>query len=249
MRQKGKRSVWLTAYDYVFATMADAAGVDVVLVGDSVGNVLLGYPSTIPVTMEDMIHHTRAARKGVTRALLASDMPFGSYEASVPAAVESATALMKAGAEAVKLEGDYTHEIAACVRAGIPMIGHLGMTPQSIHSFGGHRVQGKGADGEHIIEAAKRVEDAGAFAIVLELIPAELAARITHAVEIPTIGIGAGAGCSGQVQVVHDVLGLWPETYRHTRAFVRGRDCLIDGMRDYVGAVRDGTFPTDDNSF
>lgn len=249
MRQKGRRIACITAYDALFGALADEAGADLVLVGDSVGNTILGYPSTVPVSLADMVHHTRATRAGVKRALLAGDLPFGSYQTSVPHAVESAITLMKAGAEAVKLEGDYTEEITACVRAGIPVMGHLGMTPQSINRFGGHRVQGKGNAGNGIVEMAKRVEDAGAFAIVLELIPAELAERLTQAIGIPTIGIGAGAGCSGQIQVIYDVLGLSEASFRHARAFVHGRDCLGGGLRDYVQSVREGSFPTEDNSF
>ncbi|AIE87715.1 3-methyl-2-oxobutanoate hydroxymethyltransferase [Fimbriimonas ginsengisoli] len=249
MREKGRRVVCVTAYDALFGALADAAGVDLVLVGDSVGNVLLGYPTTVPVTLEDMLHHTRATRAGVKRALLVSDLPFGSFQVSVSDAVGSAVALMKAGAEAVKLEGDYTEQIEACVRAGIPVMGHLGMTPQSVNLFGGHRVQGKGSKGESIIDTAKRLEDAGAFSMVLELIPAELAERITEAVSIPTIGIGAGAGCSGQIQVLYDVLGLSAGSFRHARAFVHGSDCLLDGLRSYTEVVRDGSFPTSENSF
>jgi 3-methyl-2-oxobutanoate hydroxymethyltransferase len=249
MREKGRRVVCITAYDAMFGALADAAGVDLVLVGDSVGNVLLGYPTTVPVTLDDILHHTRATRAGVSRALLVSDLPFGSYQVSVAEAVASAVALMKAGAEAVKLEGAYTDQIRACVRAGIPTMGHLGMTPQSVNIFGGHRVQGKGTAGDTLIEAAKSVEEAGAFAIVLELVPAELAARITEAITIPTIGIGAGAGCSGQIQVIYDVLGLSSESFRHARAFVPGRDCLLGGLRSYTESVRDGSFPTAENSF
>jgi len=249
MRQKGKRSVWVTAYDSVFGSIADEAGVDVVLVGDSVGNVLLGYENTLPVTLDMMVHHTRAVRAGVKRALVVSDLPFGSYQLSVRDAVEAAVTLARHGAQAVKLEGGYTDEITACVRAGIPTAGHLGMTPQSVNVFGGHRVQGRGDRGDEMVTLAKQLEEAGAFAIVLELIPAELAQRITDAVTIPTIGIGAGVGCTGQVQVLTDVLGLTNDSFKHARAFVRGRNCLLDGLRDYADAVRDGSFPTEENSF
>lgn len=249
MREKGLPIVCLTAYDATFGALADEAGVDAVLVGDSVGNVLLGYPTTVPVSLADMVHHTKATRAGVKRALLIADMPFGSYEVSTAQAVEAAVALMKAGAEAVKLEGDYPEVITACVRAGIPVMGHLGMTPQSVNVFGGHRVQGKGDSGDAILEIAKRLEEAGAFGFVLELIPAELAKRITDAITVPTIGIGAGVGCSGQIQVLHDILGLSAGQFRHARAFVQGRDCLLDGMRGYAQAVREGTFPGPENSF
>lgn len=249
MREKGQPIVCVTAYDAVLGSLADEGGVDMVLVGDSVGNVLLGYPTTVPVTLEDMVHHTRATRAGVKRALLIADLPFGTYEVSTAQAVEAAVALMKAGAEGVKLEGDYPDVIAACVRAGIPVMGHLGMTPQSVNVFGGHRVQGKGNKGDVILETAQRLEAAGAFGFVLELVPAELAQRITGALSVPTIGIGAGAGCSGQIQVFHDVMGLSTETFRHARAFVHGRDCLLDGVRGYAEAVRQKTFPAEENSF
>jgi len=249
MREKGLPIVCVTAYDATFGALADEAGVDVVLVGDSVGNVLLGYPTTVPVSLADMVHHTKATRTGVKRALLIADLPFGSYEVSTAQAVEAAVALMKAGAEAVKLEGDYPEVITACVRAGIPVMGHLGMTPQSVNVFGGHRVQGKGDSGDAILATAKRLEDAGAFGFVLELVPADLAKRITDAITVPTIGIGAGLGCSGQIQVLHDILGLSVGQFRHARAFVHGRECLLDGMRGYTQAVREGTFPGPENSF
>lgn len=249
MRGKGRRVVCVTAYDAIFGAIADAAGVDLILVGDSVGNTVLGYESTVPVMLEEMVHHTRATRRGVQRALLVADLPFGSYQSSSERAVESAVVLMKAGAEAVKLEGEYSDAVASCVRGGIPVMGHLGMTPQSVNVFGGPRVQGKGSAGDLIVDQAKRLEDAGVFSMVLELVPAELAARITEAVTVPTIGIGAGAGCTGQIQVLYDVLGLSPETFRHAKAFVPGRDCLSDGLRRYADAVREGTFPTEENSF
>ncbi len=249
MREKGHRVVCLTAYDAAFGAIADAAGVDLVLVGDSVGNVMLGYPSTVPVTLDEMVHHTRATRAGVQRALLVADLPFGSYQASVEQAVNSGAALMKAGAESVKLEGDYGDAIRAMVKAGMPVMGHVGMTPQSINQFGGFRVQGKGDAGREVLDAAKRVQDAGAYCLVLELIPADLAAEITAALEIPTIGIGAGVGCSGQIQVLHDLLGLTPHGFKHAKRYVDGYSCLGDAMRQYCDEVRAGTFPGPENSF
>ena len=248
MREKGQRIVCLTAYDAAFGAMADQAGVDLVLVGDSVGNVMLGYPSTVPVTLDEMLHHTRATSRGVRRALLIADLPFGTYQASVEQAVTSAVALMKAGAEGVKLEGAYAEQISAIERAGIPVMGHIGFTPQSVHRFGGHRVQGK-KDGDALIEEAKAIEAAGAFAIVVELVPAELAKRVTEALTIPTIGIGAGVGCSGQVQVLHDALGLTTQNYRHAHAYVDGYRCMVGGIERYVQEVRDGDFPREENSF
>ncbi|MEZ0326298.1 MAG: 3-methyl-2-oxobutanoate hydroxymethyltransferase [Fimbriimonas sp.] len=249
MREKGERIVCLTAYDAVFGEMADSAGVDLILVGDSVGNTTLGYSSTVPVTLEEMLHHTRATHRGVKRALLVGDLPFGTYQASPEQALLSSIALIKAGAEAVKLEGEYTDAIKAITKAGIPVMGHLGMTPQSVHQFGGHKVQGKGSRGEALIESAKAVEDAGAFAVVLELIPAELAQRITAAIAIPTIGIGAGAGCSGQIQVLHDVLGLTRQSFRHARQYADGYRCLLGAMEQYTDEVRTGTFPDAEHSF
>lgn len=249
MYRKGERIVCLTAYDSVLGELADTSGADIVLVGDSVGNVLLGYRTTVQVTLEDIVHHTKATRVGVKRALLMSDLPFGSYQVSVESAVRSAVKLLRAGAEAVKLEGDYTEEISTCVRAGIPVMAHLGMTPQSVNLFGGHRVQGKGRQGQEILETALRVQDAGAFGVLLELVPAELAAKVTESLDIPTIGIGAGVGCSGQIQVIHDVLGLSERTFRHAKAFVDGRGLLEKGLQNYSQSVRDGSFPGEENSF
>lgn len=248
MRSRNERIVVVTAYDAVWGELADTAGVDAVLVGDSVGNVQLGYPSTVHVTLEDMVHHTRATRAGVKRALLVADLPFGTYQGSAEQALRSAVPLMQAGAEAVKLEGDYPETVAALVKAGIPVMGHLGMTPQSVNVFGGHRVQGKGDAGDHVIAEAQRLEEAGAFSVVLELIPAALSQRITEAVTIPTIGIGAGLECSGQVQVMHDVLGLSPFKFRHARAFVDGRTLFSEALRDYTATVREGSFPGPENA-
>ncbi|MGE0001406.1 MAG: 3-methyl-2-oxobutanoate hydroxymethyltransferase [Fimbriimonadaceae bacterium] len=244
----GERLVCVTAYDVLSGSLAEAAGVDVVLVGDSLGNVILGHETTHGVELEDVVYHTHAVANGVKTALLVADMPFGSYQSSVPSAVDAAVELVRAGAEAVKLEGTYTDEIAAIVRAGIPVMGHVGMTPQSVLAFGGHVVQGRGNDGDTILAAARRIYEAGAFAIVLELVPAVLAARITKELSIPTIGIGAGPECSGEIQVFHDVLGLSETVYRHTRAFVAGRGLLEAGLREYVQSVRDRKFPAEENS-
>lgn len=238
MKAQGKKIVSVTAYDMPTGAIADQAGVDIVLVGDSVGNVSLGFKNTLPVTMEHMLHHTEAASRGVTNALLVADLPFGSYQTGVPDAVDSAVALMKVGAEAVKLEGAYTEEIEAIVRAGIPTMGHVGMTPQSYHSFGGHRIQGKGDDAERVIADALAVEDAGAFAIVLELIPEELAGEITQRLQIPTIGIGAGPHCDGQVQVFHDVVGLTELRLKHAKRHAEGWTLFRDAIEAYSREVR-----------
>ena len=249
MKAKGERIVCLTAYDFPSASIADAAGVDLVLVGDSLGNVVLGYENTVPVTLEEMAHHTRAARRGVRDALFVADLPFGSYQASVAQAVESAVVLMKAGAEAVKLEGPYTDAIRAIVKAGIPVIGHVGMTPQSVNAFGGFRVQGRGEDGKAQRESACCVQEAGAFAIVLELIPAELSSQITQDLEIPTIGIGAGPQCDGEIQVFHDVVGLSTEVFKHSKDYVGARSQFVTGLQNYAAEVRGRQFPSEENSF
>ncbi|MFI5385371.1 MAG: 3-methyl-2-oxobutanoate hydroxymethyltransferase [Fimbriimonadales bacterium] len=249
MKQRSEKIVCATAYDAYFGRLMDEAGVDVVLVGDSLGNVLLGYETTLPVTLEQMVHHTAATRQGVRRAMFLADMPFGSYQSSIAQCVDSAVALMKAGAEGVKLEGEYCDEIGALFRAGIPVMGHLGMTPQSVNKFGGPKVQGKGAQGNTIIEAAKRLEDAGAFSIVLELIPGDLAADVTAAVGIPTIGIGAGPCCDGQIQVMHDILGLSSQDFKHARRFVEGERILLEGLKQYTVAVRGKSFPAEENTF
>jgi len=248
MKEREEKIVSLTAYDVVSGAIADAAGVDVILVGDSVGNVVLGLDTTLPVTLEDMIHHTAATRRGVKRALLVTDMPFGSYQSSVSQAVDAAIALVKAGAEAVKLEGAYTEQIRAIIKAGIPVMGHVGMTPQSVNNFGGFKVQGRGPEAHAVIEAAKQLDEAGAFAIVLELIPAALAKEITHEVSCPTIGIGAGAECDGQIQVFHDILGLGDFNPKHAKVYCKGRELLLKAASDYACEVRCSAFPTEEQS-
>lgn len=247
MKARGERVVCLTAYDVLTGHLADEAGADLVLVGDSVGNTVLGYDTTLPVELSDIEHHVRAARRGVHRAMLVADLPFGSYGASVSQAVESAVRLVKAGADGVKLEGTYLNEIEAILKVGIPVMGHVGMTPQSVHNFGGFRVQGRGDDGAEVLDAAREIERAGAFSIVLELIPSALAKSITEAMEIPTIGIGAGPDCAGEIQVIHDILGLAPEVFRHSRPYVQGRQLFTDALSTYVADVREGRFPTTDN--
>lgn len=250
-----EKVVCLTAYDWISGRIADEAGVDLILVGDSVGSVVLGYESTVPVTLEEMEHHTRAVRRGVRDALLVADLPFGSYGASVGQAVESAARLMKAGAEAVKLEGDYPEEVRAMVRAGIPVMGHVGFTPQSVHSFGGHKVQGRGdaelgrRSAEDVMGMARRLSEAGVFALVLELVPAALAAVVTANAGVVTIGIGAGPDCDGEIQVFYDVLGFSDRQLKHARRFVEGRSLMLEGAQAYVASVRDGSFPTEENSF
>jgi len=249
LKARNEPIVCLTAYDATFGQIADEAGVDVILVGDSAGNVVFGHRTTIPVELEHIELLTQAVRTGVKNALVVADLPFGSYQESVAQAVKSAVALMKAGADAVKLEGVYTEEIRAIVKAGIPVMGHVGFTPQSVHGFGGFKVQGRGEAGKDVMEDAIAVEQAGVFAMVLELIPAQLAAQITARVDAPTIGIGGGPECSGQIQVMHDILGLSDWKPKHASRYLEGRDLVRAAFQSYVKDVRDRSFPTSENSF
>lgn len=248
MKAAGEKIACITAYDSTSASIAEAAGADLILVGDSVANVMLGYPTTLFVDIEDMIRHTKAAASVPTKALLVADLPFGSYQSSVSQAVDSSVALMKAGAEAVKLEGVFLEEIEAIQKAGIPVMGHVGLTPQSVNAFGGHKVQGK-ANRDEVLQAAKDLSDVGVFAIVLELVTADLAAEITRSIECPTIGIGSGVQCDGQVQVFHDVMGLSSHQYRHAKKYCDGLSVFEEAMSRYVAEVRSGAFPTSENSF
>ncbi len=249
LKQKGEKIVCLTAYDAPSAAILDEAGVDLLLVGDSLGNVIQGESTTLKVSLEDMVYHTKCVSRGVKRALLVSDLPFGSYQASPEQAVHSAVELVRAGASAVKLEGAYTDAIRAIVKAGIPVMGHAGMTPQSVNAFGGFKVQGRAQGAEKVRAEAISIQEAGAFAVVLELIPADLAKEITEELAIPTIGIGAGPHCSGQVQVWHDVLGLSTGTFRHAKAYTQGRDIFTVALEAYVSEVKRGEFPGKENSF
>lgn len=249
MKGSGHRIVCVTAYDCPTGDLVDRAGVDVVLVGDSVGNVVLGMANTLPVTLDQMVHHTAATAKGVRRALLVADLPFGSYQSSVSQAVDSAVTLVKAGAEAVKLEGRYPDAIDAIVRAGIPVMAHVGMTPQSVHAFGGFRVQGRGGASEAVVEDLRVVAEAGAFSAVVELVPAAVAQRLTASVEIPTIGIGAGPHCDGQIQVFYDILGFGEVAFRHAKQYCDARNYLREGLEAYCREVRAGLFPSEENSF
>ncbi len=252
-KQEGRRIVAITAYDYPTAKLVDAAGIDVVLVGDSVGNTVLGYATTLPVMLAEMEHHLRAVRRGIQRALLVVDMPFLSYGVSVADAVYNAGWLMQAGAEAVKLEGatePVLQSIRAMVDIGIPVMAHLGMTPQSLHKFGGYRVQGRGEQaGEALLQAAQAVQEAGAFSVVLELIPASLARRITESLTIPTIGIGAGPFCDGQIQVLHDIIGLTEHTYKHAKRYAEVGQQIRQALEQYAQEVQEGLFPTAEHSF
>jgi 3-methyl-2-oxobutanoate hydroxymethyltransferase len=254
MAMKGSEPiVMLTAYDYSMAALVDAAGIPMILVGDSMGMVMLGYDSTIPVTLNDIIHHTKAVMRGAKNALVVGDMPFMTYQVSIEEAVRNAGRLMQeTGCQAVKLEGGeaVAETVAAIVRCGIPVMGHVGLTPQSVNAFGGFRVQGKTEDSAtQIIRDAQALEEAGAFSIVLELVPQELAGFITERIGIPTIGIGAGPQCDGQVQVLHDMLGLQGEYMpRHARRFGEIGTAITAAISDYAAAVRDGSFPSAKNS-
>jgi 3-methyl-2-oxobutanoate hydroxymethyltransferase len=253
MKAEGAKIVAVTAYDALFARIFDDAGVDVILVGDSLGMVVLGHPDTLNVTMEDMVRHTEAAARGRRRAFLVADMPFLSYQADPAEAIRNAGRLLRAGAEAVKLEGgrNAAETIRAITSADIPVMAHIGLTPQSIHRMGGYRVQGKTEpQREKLQDDAAAVADAGAFSVVLEGIPAALAGEITRALSIPTIGIGAGAACDGQVLVMHDLLGLFDEFRpRFVKRFAELRKPVEDAVAAYAGAVRDGSFPGKEHSF
>ena len=244
----------LTAYDYPTARLLDEAGVDILLVGDSLAMVVLGYESTLPVTLEEMLHHTRAVRRGTRRALLVSDMPYGSYHDDPMAAVRNAVRFVKeAGAEAVKIEGGERRMdlVARLVDAEIPVMGHIGLTPQSVNTFGGFRVQGKTEQaGDRVMRDARAVEAAGAFAIVLESIPRELGARITAELRIPTIGIGAGPDCDGQVLVINDLLGLsFGHAPKFTRRYADVGEIISRAAAQYCRDVQQGSFPSDEESY
>jgi 3-methyl-2-oxobutanoate hydroxymethyltransferase len=249
MKQRGERIPMLTAYDYSMASILDAAGVPLLLVGDTLGMVVLGYDSTLPVTLEDIIRHGQAVVRGSKKAMVIADLPFLTFQVSREETMRNAGRLMKeAGVQAVKLEGGrrVADTVHALVEAGIPVMGHLGLTPQSVNATGGFKVQGKTeAAARTLLEDAALLEQAGAFSIVLELVPAELAALITERVSIPTIGIGAGPRCDGEVQVIHDILGLFPDfTPKHTRRYAELGKLMLDAATAYVADVRSRTFPT-----
>jgi 3-methyl-2-oxobutanoate hydroxymethyltransferase len=249
-----KKITCLTAYDYPTARLLDEAGVEVILVGDSVGMVVLGYESTLPVTIEEMLHHTRAVRRGTRRALVVADMPYGSYHAENAESLRNAVRFVKeAGAEAVKIEGGERRLelIARLTEAEIPVMGHVGLTPQSLHALGGYRVQGKTPDAaEQLLRDAHAVEAAGAFAVVLEAVPRELAAQITRELHIPTIGIGAGPDCDGQVLVLHDMLGLtFNAPPKFARQYANAGKIISNAVRGYCEDVQNGNFPSDAESY
>lgn len=254
MKKNGEKITMLTAYDYPFARFLDEAGVDMILVGDSLGTVVLGYDDTTKVTMEDMIHHTKAVVRGVQHAMVVADMPFLSYHTDENTAVLNAGRLVQeGGAGAVKLEGgrQMASIIAKIVRANIPVVGHLGLTPQSILNFGGHFIQGKTEEAaQKLLEDAKAVEEAGACAIVFECVPKAVAKMITEAVNVPTIGIGAGVHCDGQVLVTYDMTGLYPKKVpSFVKTYADLSPLYINAVKDYIREVKEGTFPSDEYSF
>ena len=254
MKSRGQRIPVVTAYDYTFARLVDRAGFPVVLVGDSLGMVSLGYDSTIPVTMDDMVRHTKAVVRGTERALVVTDMPFMSFQPSVEEAMKNAGRLVQeGGAQSVKLEGagPTVEKVRCIVEAGIPVMGHLGLTPQSVHQFGGYRVQGKARnDALRLLNDAQALQEAGAYALVLELVPAPLARAITRKLSIPTIGIGAGPHCDGQVQVIHDILGLYDDFVpKHTRRYLELSETITAALGQYAQEIRDGSFPSSNESF
>lgn len=253
-KAKGQKLSMLTAYDYTTAKLVDEAGIDSILVGDSLGMVMLGYEDTISVTMEDMIHHSAAVARGVKNALLIVDMPFMSYQTSVYDAVMNAGRLMKEGrAQAVKLEGglEVCEHIKAIVKASIPVCGHIGLTPQSVNALGGFKVQGKGEEAaQRILNEARAIEEAGAFAIVLECVPQALAEKITKSISIPTIGIGAGAGCDGQVLVYQDMLAMYSDMApKFAKQYAQVGTLMKEAFAAYKQEITDGVFPAAEHTF
>jgi len=253
MKKEGRKIPVLTAYDYSMSRILDEAGIPIILVGDSAGMVFAGHKNTLPVTMDEMRYHTRAVARGIKNALVVADMPFLSYQASLEDARRNAGLFVKDGAEAVKLEGGLgvADTIKAIVDMGVPVIGHIGLTPQSIHIMGGYRVQGREKkQRKRLLDDAKAVEEAGAFAVILEGMPAELAKEITRAVSIPTIGIGAGPHCSGQVLVIHDILGLYDDIKpRFVKRYANLKDIISSATSEYMEDVETGRFPAKEHSF
>jgi 3-methyl-2-oxobutanoate hydroxymethyltransferase len=254
MKQRGERITCLTAYDYAFARILDEAGVEMLLVGDSLGCVIQGSPNTLAVTMDEMVYHTRVVARGRKRALVIGDMPFLSYQASTEQALQNAGRFLKeGGAEAVKLEGGVSvkETIRAIVNAGIPVMGHIGLTPQSVHRFGGYKVQGRDKERrEAVLRDALAVEAAGAFAVVLEGMPLDLARAITEQLTIPTIGIGAGLDCDGQVLVLHDMLGLFDDfTPKFVKQYADLKTMTSGAVKNFIGEVKERKFPAEEHAF
>jgi 3-methyl-2-oxobutanoate hydroxymethyltransferase len=253
MKLKKEKIVMLTAYDYSTAKLVDECDVHLILVGDSLGMVILGYDSTIPVTIDDMIHHTKAVTRGTKKALVVGDMPFMTYQVSITDAMRNAARfIQEGGAQAIKLEGGeaVAETVKRIVDCGIPIMGHIGLTPQFIHQLGGHKVQGKTPEAaKRLLDDAIALEQAGAFSIVLELVPAQLSRLITQSINIPTIGIGAGADCDGQVQVISDILGLFTDFVpKHAKQYAKLADTMKTAISNYVSDVKSGEFPDQTHS-
>ncbi|MBT4512770.1 MAG: 3-methyl-2-oxobutanoate hydroxymethyltransferase [Chloroflexi bacterium] len=253
MKQQGEKFSMLTAYDYSTARLVDEAGIPLILVGDSLGMVMLGHDSTIPVTIDEMIHHTKAVSRGTKNALVVGDMPFMTYHTSVEDALRNAGRfLQEGGCQTVKLEGGeaVAEKVRRIVAAGIPVMGHLGYTPQSTHQLGGPKAIGKSTEAAaRLLNDARILEEAGAYAVVLELVPAPLAKLVTEKINIPTIGIGAGKDCDGQVQVIHDLLGLFADFVpKHAKQYAKLRDTMLSAFTEYMAEVKAGSFPTDEHS-
>ena len=253
MAQDGGRITMLTCYDASFAALLDAAGVDTLLIGDSLGNVVQGHDTTLPVTLRDVLYHTECVVRGSKRAFVIADMPFGTFQLSPQRTFENAAVLMAAGAQMVKIEGGepMAETVAFLTARGIPVCGHLGLTPQSVHQFGGYRVQGRSeSQAQRLIAEAKMLQDAGAGMLVLELIPAALAREVTSQLTMPTIGIGAGVDCSGQVLVLHDMLDIYPgKKAKFVKNFLRGAGSIQGAIEAYVKEVKAGTYPGPEHSF
>ena len=253
MKRAGDKIAMLTAYDYSTAKIIDEAGVPLILIGDTLGMVMLGYETTVPVTMEEMLHHAKAVVRGTSKSLIIGDMPFMTYQVTATEAMHNAARFMQeAGCQAVKLEGGLVvaDTVKRIVDCGIPVMGHIGLTPQSIHQLSGHRVQGKTADSaRRLLNDAMALEQAGAFAVVLELVPSPLAKIITARLKIPTIGIGAGPYCDGQVQVIHDMLGLFTDFVpRHAKQYAKLADVIKSAVADYISETKSGVFPSAEHS-
>jgi len=254
MKQKGEKITMLTAYDYVTAKLVEEAGIPMILVGDSLGMVVLGYESTIPVTLEEMLHHTKAVVRGTSKALIVGDMPFMTYHLSTEQALSNAARfIQEAGTQAIKLEGGVTvaDKVKRIVDCGIPVMGHIGLTPQSINQIGGYKIQGKTPEvAARMLDDARALEQAGAFAVVLETVPTALATLITEKISIPTIGIGAGVGCDGQVQIINDIMGSYTGYIpKHAKQYAKLVDIMSNAISQYHEEVTAGKFPTDENSF
>lgn len=253
MKAKNEKIVMLTAYDYSTAKLVDESGIPLILVGDSLGMVILGYESTIPVTMDEMIHHTKAVVRGTKQAMIIGDMPFMTYHTSTADALRNAARfIQEGGAQAIKLEGGVAvaETVKRIVECGIPVMGHIGLTPQSVHQLGGHRVQGKTPEAaERLLKDAQALEQAGAFAVVLELVPAPLSKLVTQKLGIPTIGIGAGPDCDGQMQVISDLLGLFSDFVpKHAKQYAKLAGSIKTALADYIAEVKAGKFPTAEHS-